>query len=46
MNKVVLDLSIKLGISYAQALQEVDKVISAELASSIEEAAYMIEHLI
>lgn len=45
MNKVVLDLSIKLGISYAQALQEVDKVLSAGVASTLEEAAYMIEHL-
>jgi hypothetical protein len=45
VNKEILNLSIKLGISYAQALQEVDKVISAGLASTIEEATYRIEHL-
>ena len=45
MNKEILNLSIRLGISYANALQEVDKVISAELASSIEEACKMLEDL-
>ena len=45
MNKEILDLSIKIGISYAKALDEVANLISKGLATSIEEACHMLENL-
>lgn len=45
MNKEILDLSIKLHISYAKALEKIGEILSSGAADTLDEAFLILQNI-